>query len=102
MQLASVCDDPFWGCTRWGRPGRYIQLRTLDGTMWPSEQNQVRGIEQKSPMRKSIPHYPYSQLSYVPRCWIPCDHLPIRSWPLFRARDVMRGVIESFQEACAA
>ena len=28
---------------------------------------------------------------------IPCDHPPIRSWPLFRARDVMRGVIESFK-----
>ena len=35
--------------------------------MWPSEQNQVRGIEHNSLMRKSIPHYPYSQLSYVPR-----------------------------------
>jgi hypothetical protein len=32
-------------------------------------------------------------------CCIPCDHLPIRSWPLFNARDVMRGVIESFKTA---
>ena len=31
------------------------------------------------------------------RCPIPCDHVPIRSWPLFRARDLMRGVIESFK-----
>jgi PAS domain-containing protein len=30
-------------------------------------------------------------------CRIPCDHMPIRSWPLFRAREVMRGVIESFK-----
>ena len=28
---------------------------------------------------------------------VPCDHLPIRSWPLFRARDVMRGVIEAMK-----
>ena len=31
-------------------------------------------------------------------CCVPCDHVPIRSWPLFKARDVMRGVIESFKE----
>ena len=30
-------------------------------------------------------------------CWVPCDHLPIRSWPLFRARDVMRGVVEAMK-----
>ena len=30
-------------------------------------------------------------------CCVPCDHLPIRSWPLFRARDVMRGVIEAMK-----
>ena len=29
-------------------------------------------------------------------CSVPCDHVPIRSWALFRARDVMRGVMESF------
>ncbi len=27
-----------------------------------------------------------------------CDHIPRRSWEIFRARDVMRGVIESFRE----
>jgi hypothetical protein len=31
------------------------------------------------------------------RCPVSCDHIPLRSWPLFRARDVMRGVIESFK-----
>jgi hypothetical protein len=30
-------------------------------------------------------------------CSIPCDHVPRRSWPLFRARGLLRGVIESFQ-----
>jgi len=33
----------------------------------------------------------------VGNCCVPCDHVPIRSWPLFKARDVMRGVIESFK-----
>ena len=32
------------------------------------------------------------------RCCIPCDHVPIRSWPLFKARELMRGVIESFRQ----
>jgi len=35
-------------------------------------------------------------------CPIPCDHIPRRSWALFRARDVMRGVIESFKAEHAA
>lgn len=32
-------------------------------------------------------------------CLVPCDHIPVRSWPLFRARQLMRDVIESLQEA---
>jgi len=31
-------------------------------------------------------------------CRVPCDHVPTRSWPLFKARDLMRGVIESFKQ----
>jgi hypothetical protein len=31
------------------------------------------------------------------RCRVPCDHVPVRSWPLFRARQLMRGVIASLQ-----
>ena len=30
-------------------------------------------------------------------CCIPCDHVPVRSWPLFKARGLMRDVIESFR-----
>jgi hypothetical protein len=33
----------------------------------------------------------------VAECRVPCDHVPIRSWAFFRAREVMRGVIESFK-----
>jgi hypothetical protein len=28
---------------------------------------------------------------------IPCDHIPVRSWPLFKARQLMRDVIELLQ-----
>jgi len=29
-------------------------------------------------------------------CCIPCDYVPVRSWPLFRARELMQHLIESF------
>jgi len=32
-------------------------------------------------------------------CPVSCDHIPRRSWALFRARDVMRGVIESLKQS---
>ena len=35
----------------------------------------------------------------VAKCWVPDDHVPFRSWPLFRARDVMAGLIESLKAA---
>lgn len=38
----------------------------------------------------------------LPNCSVSCDHIPRRSWALFRARDVMRGVIESFKAEQAA
>ena len=44
--------------------------------------------------------YPYTGAGTVNglRCWVPCDHVPVRSWPLFRARQLMRDVIESFKQ----
>lgn len=36
-------------------------------------------------------------LVHVSNCPVPCDHIPVRSWPLFKARQLMRGVIESLQ-----
>ena len=36
--------------------------------------------------------------SDLAKCWVPCDHVPVRSWPLFRARQLMRDVIESFKQ----
>ena len=27
-------------------------------------------------------------------CCVPCDHIPVRSWPLFKARQLMRDNIE--------
>jgi hypothetical protein len=34
---------------------------------------------------------------WVAICEVPCDHIPARSWPLFRTREVLHGVIESIQ-----
>ncbi|MEN9985531.1 MAG: hypothetical protein RI925_1033 [Pseudomonadota bacterium] len=32
-----------------------------------------------------------------PKCYVPCDHIPIRSRPLFWARDMMRDLIETLK-----
>ena len=31
-------------------------------------------------------------------CLVPCDHVPIRSWPLFRAREIMPALIASIKQ----
>lgn len=31
-------------------------------------------------------------------CCVPCDYVPVRSWPLFRARELMQHLIESFTQ----
>ena len=41
-------------------------------------------------------------INNLPKYRVSCDHIPRRSWALFRARDVMRGVIESFKAEQAA
>jgi len=38
-----------------------------------------------------------SHRCWLKNCLIPCDHVPYRSWPLFRARELMREVIETFR-----
>ena len=39
-----------------------------------------------------------SKLAIEPRCSVPCDHVPVRSWPLFRAREVMAALIKSLAQ----
>ena len=50
----------------------------------------------------SVSVKPHDDWTHVLRCSVSCDHIPRRSWALFRARDVMRGVIESFKAEQAA
>lgn len=35
------------------------------------------------------------------KCWIPCDHVPVRSWALFKARDVLRELIRTLKAELA-
>jgi hypothetical protein len=42
------------------------------------------------------------QFAEAVKCWIPCDHIPARSWALFKARDTLRGVIESLRQEARA
>lgn len=37
------------------------------------------------------------QSGYADSCRIPSDHIPIRSWPLFLARELMRDLIETLK-----
>ena len=30
-------------------------------------------------------------------CWVPCDHVSVRSWALFKARDVLRELIRTLK-----
>lgn len=52
----------------------------------------------RSRVTKTVVH----PMTIKPNCRVSCDHIPRRSWALFRARDVMRGVIESFKAEQAA
>jgi len=35
---------------------------------------------------------------HLPTCSVPCDHVPVRSWPLFRAWEVMPALIKSLRQ----
>jgi len=53
-------------------------------------------------LEKTEKTYIGTKVEILIRCSVSCDHIPRRSWALFRARDVMRGVIESFKAEQAA
>jgi hypothetical protein len=58
---------------------------------------QLHGIRAKGKRRFKVTTDSNHDLPIAPNCWSPCDHVPRRSWPLFRARDVMAGLIESLK-----
>jgi len=45
-----------------------------------------------APEKRSDLHY-----ERMITCSVPCDHVPVRSWPLFRAREVMPALIKSLR-----
>ena len=106
--------DPHWaqvGKNRVAKLMRKACLRGLsngpypEGTQRPAtrrryvvttERNKRERLAPDLVNRKFIATAP-NQL-WVAECWVPCDHVPVRSWPLFRARQLMRDVIESFKQ----
>jgi len=54
------------------------------------------GAQLRRPCRAGAGHH--RGAAGLHSCQVPCDHVPIRSWALIRARDVMRGVIESLKQ----
>lgn len=47
--------------------------------------------------KKHDSHAPTKNTSDKYICRIPSDHIPIRSWPLFLARELMRDLIETLK-----
>ena len=45
----------------------------------------------------SDPEFEAKLLAAEDICRIPSDHIPIRSWPLFLARELMRDLIETLK-----
>jgi hypothetical protein len=49
------------------------------------------------------PDLPPETLQFLlPSCSVPCDHVPVRSWPLFRAREVMPVLIKALKQELSA
>ena len=40
----------------------------------------------------------WSDLAAVLNCRVPCDHVPVRSWPLFRAREILPALIAALRQ----
>ena len=83
---------------------------TWDGINWAKVQRHVRGLQtrivkatqggrhnQVKALQWLLTHS-FSGKALAVKCWVPSDHVPVRSWPLFRARQLMRDVIESFKQ----
>lgn len=50
--------------------------------------------------RHHLPHFHVRYQDFkaaIAICRIPSDHIPIRSWPLFLARELMRDLIETLK-----
>ena len=62
----------------------------------------AEGLELELLVRKAVFSTCAEVIPSFLTCSVSCDHIPRRSWALFRARDVMRGVIESFKAEQAA
>jgi hypothetical protein len=74
--------------------GEFIEEQIFNWT-YTDEQRAKEAFATQHPGKRN----PYSALPQMRllTCRVPCDHVPIRSWAFFRAREVMRGVIESFK-----
>ncbi|MDR3089956.1 MAG: hypothetical protein LBU39_09075 [Desulfobulbaceae bacterium] len=64
---------------------------TWDGILRAHEQNPAMSMLVDTEDRQAA----------VPRdnCSVPCDHIPIRSWPLFHAQAILREMIESHRRS---
>ena len=54
----------------------------------------VQGADEKI---QAATHHIKLMLGEPDSCQVPCDHIPVRSWPFFRARALLQAVIASFK-----
>ncbi len=72
------------------RFGENYARQLLDAHEWSGNQ------DGQTPQQEAMDRH-NNELGIELRCCIPCDHIPIRSRPLFWARDMMRGLIETLK-----
>ena len=60
----------------------------------------LRREQTSAQMKETLPRHSLTLplLSALHSCRLPYDHVPVGSWPLFRAREVMLALIESFAQ----
>ena len=56
----------------------------------------MRAVQKITVINKGGYVFNYS-VQWLGSCRIPSDHIPIRSWPLFLARELMRDLIETLK-----
>ena len=80
----AFAENPFFGHVFMfrGRRGDILKVLWFDG---------------QGPMLLANHSFTSCHLKQQVRCCIPCDHIPVRSWALVRARGLMRHLIESLQ-----
>jgi len=79
------------------KPSRDFADESRDAPFFDAAVVPVQTIEVPSPEAQGLAPEQYEVIGEKV-CCVPCDHVPIRSWPLFRAREVVPALIRSLKQ----